>query len=108
MPDKKIGVGLMTNASGPAARVIDFLNLYIYDRLLETPNVEAVYAERLAKLKSDMAAAKAGYLVELEKRSRRPWTLIPGSGEVFRFQIGSDGTAETLRYDDAVFRRVPQ
>jgi CubicO group peptidase (beta-lactamase class C family) len=160
MPEKKIGVGLMTNASGPSARVIEFLNLYIYDRLLETPNIDTVYAERLAKLKSDMAAAKAGYLAEIEKRSRRPWMLqhpnsayvgryenpmwgtivieeensrltasfaqlkgvleaytepetarvelVPGSGEVLRFQIGSDGTAETLRFGDEVFRRVPQ
>jgi CubicO group peptidase (beta-lactamase class C family) len=160
MPDQKIAVGLMTNASGPAGRVVDFLNTYIYDRLLEVPNVETIYAERLAKFKSDWAAARAGYLVEIEKRSRRPWMLqhpnsayvgryenpmygtiviteegkgltasfaqlksvleaftepetarvelIPGSGEVFRFQIGSDGTAETLRYDDEVFRRIPQ
>ena len=159
MPDRKIGVGLMTNASGPAARVIDFLNTYIYDRLLDMPNVEAVYAERFTKFKSELAAARASYLVEIEKRSKRPWMLqhpnsayvgryenpmwgtiaineenghltasfaqlkgvleaftepetarvelIPGSGEVLRFQIGSDGTAETLRFADEVFRRVP-
>ena len=159
MPEKKIGVGLMTNASGPSARVLEFINLYIYDRLQNVPNVEAIYTEKLTKLKSDYANGKNAMLADIEKRSRRPWMLqhansayvgrydnpmygtiaikeesnklvaslgplnsvleaftepetarvelIPGSGEVFRFQIGSDGNAETLRYGDEVFRRVP-
>ena len=160
MPEKKIGVGVMTNASGPVTAVLAMISEYAYDSLLEKPDVESKYADRLAKLAANIKQRKAAYAADVEKRSKRQWMLqhpnaayagrfdnplygtltieqqgnalqasigrlrsvleaftepesarvelIPGTGEVLRFQIGSDGNAETLRWRDEVFRRIPQ
>jgi CubicO group peptidase (beta-lactamase class C family) len=160
MPDKKIGVGVMTNASGPVTAVLTMISEYVYDSLLEKPDVETKYAERLAKLAATNTQRRSAYVAEIEKRAKRPWMLqhpnpayagryenplygtltieqrgdalqasigrlrgdleaftepesarvelIPGTGEVLRFQIGNDGNAETLRWRDEVFRRIPQ
>ena len=32
--------------------------------------------------------------------------MVPGSGEVFRFQFGADGVVESLRWSNDVFVRV--
>ena len=160
MPDKKIGVGVMTNASGPVTAVLAMISEYVYDSLLEKPDAEKKSAERLEKLAATNAQRRSAYVAEIEKRSQRQWMLqhpnaayagryenplygtltiepqgtnlqasigalhgvleaftqpetarvelIPGTGEVLQFQIGSDGNAETLRWRDEVFRRIPQ
>lgn len=72
MPDRKIGVGVMTNASGPAGRVLQLVTSYAYDRLLEKP---VNYDEKLATLKADIAKVMTGFRADAEKRAQRPWSL---------------------------------
>ena len=75
LPDKRIGVGVMTNVNGTPDDAADLIAAYIYDRLLEKPNVEAEYAKRLADLKARVARMRAGFIEEVRKRAQRPWTL---------------------------------
>ena len=158
MPEKKIAVGVMTNASGPAPfRIGQLVAQSIYDRLLQKPNADAVYAERLAKLKAEVARGKSEFLADVQKRAARPWMLqhsneayvgryenpmygtivieqrgdrlvaslghlnaviepftepesarvelIPGTGEVLRFQWGSGPTPESLKWGESTFTR---
>ncbi len=72
LPDKKIGVGIMVNASGPSTRVLLMLNSYIDDLLLGKP-VDG--AAKLAAFTAEMTKGRAGMLAEVEKRSKRPWML---------------------------------
>jgi len=72
MPDRRIGVGLMTNASGPSNRALMLITSYIYDRLLGR---EADGAARLAQFTSDLNKARTAMLADVEKRSKRPWML---------------------------------
>jgi CubicO group peptidase (beta-lactamase class C family) len=73
LPDRKIGVGLMTNASGPAARVLQLVTEFINDRLLDKPVDGAAMIE---SIKNNLAKGRAAMLAEVEKRSQRSWTLL--------------------------------
>jgi len=66
-----------------------------------------VIQEENSRLTASFAQLKSVLEAYTEPETARV-ELVPGSGEVLRFQIGSDGTAETLRFSDEVFWRVPQ
>ena len=72
LPERKIGVGVMTNASGPAGRVLMLVTSYIDDRLL---GKEVDGTARLEQFKADLAKARTAMLADVEKRSKRPWML---------------------------------
>jgi hypothetical protein len=74
MPEKKLGVGVMVNASVPH-QVGIIISHYIYDLLLERPDVEKLYAEPLAKLAADAEQGKGRMIADVEKRMQRPWML---------------------------------
>lgn len=91
MPGKKIGVGVMSNTSG--GRVLDLISTYVYDRLLNKPDVDAKYAARLAKLKTDIRKEKEQFIAEIDKRSKRPWSLQhPNQAYVGRYENPLFGT----------------
>ncbi|MGD8866445.1 MAG: serine hydrolase domain-containing protein, partial [Gemmatimonadales bacterium] len=50
MPEHQIGVVVLVNGDGPASPAADLLATYIYDRLLDKPDLEARYAARLDSL----------------------------------------------------------
>ncbi len=155
LPERKIGVGVMTNASGPASRVLLLVTSYIYDLLLGKP-VDP--ADTVAAFKSELGKARAAMLADVEKRSKRPWMLqhpndayagryenpgfgtlvistdgdhlvasiaglrsvleaftepesarveiLPGQGEVFRFQFTDGEKPDALLWGTDAFRRV--
>ncbi len=75
MPEKKVGVALATNSGGMGRPVLGVIATYIYDRLLQKPNVEATNAEQLAQLKANFKQQRERFLADVEKRSKRPWML---------------------------------
>jgi CubicO group peptidase (beta-lactamase class C family) len=74
LPERKIGVGIMTNASGPASRVLLLVTSHIYDVLLGKP-VDGPGPASLAAFKAELAKARTAMLADVEKRSKRPWML---------------------------------
>lgn len=90
LPQKKVAVGILTNASGPSVRVLTAVSGYIYDRLLEKPvDADAV----LATIKSDMEKGRAAHLAEVEKITKRPWMLQhPNDAYTGRYENPAYGT----------------
>src|SRR5687768_15990957 len=72
MPEKKIGVGVMINASVPH-QVGILLSNYVYDRPLGRPDIDKLYAD--ARLAADAEEGNRRMVAEVEKRSKRPWML---------------------------------
>ena len=154
LPEKRIGVAVVTNTGGPSAQLRDVVASYIYDRLLgKTPD----YDVHLAKLKSDREQSIERVRADIARRRDRkpsltrepatytgryvsqdygtlniakadghlraslgqlngvlePFTepdtarveLIPGSGEVLRFEIDEQGRAAAVQYRDSRFTR---
>ena len=90
LPERKIGVGVMTNAAGPAGRALTLVTSYIYDRLLgKNPDGPA----RLQQFKADLDKARTAMLADVEKRSKRPWMLQHSNdaytGSYFNPMIGT-------------------
>lgn len=76
LPDRKIGVGVMTNASGPGAlQTLQIVTSYALDRLLEKPDAGSAAATRVARLKEDIAKGRAAFQADIEKRAKRTWML---------------------------------
>jgi CubicO group peptidase (beta-lactamase class C family) len=71
MPERGLGVVVLTNGSGPAGPAADLMATYIYDRLLERPDLEATYASRIADLAGQAEASRRTMAQHLEERSRR-------------------------------------
>lgn len=74
MPEKKTGVAIVTN-SGLGNPVTLLVSSYIYDRLLGKPDVEKIYAEKLATIRADFDKHAKQYVEELEMRAKRPSML---------------------------------
>jgi len=75
MPEARIGVAVVTNASGPALPLIDFIAASIYDRLLDKPEAGAAYDRGLAELKTALDHGRARYAAAVQERAKRPWML---------------------------------
>jgi CubicO group peptidase (beta-lactamase class C family) len=90
LPDRRMGVGVMTNASGPSNRVLMAVTSFIYDVLLEkSPDA----AERAAALKADIDKGRGAAMADIEKRSKRTWQLKhPNAVYVGRYDNPSFGT----------------
>ncbi|HSP15038.1 MAG TPA: serine hydrolase [Thermoanaerobaculia bacterium] len=72
MPERKIGVAVVTNSGGMSGTVMNFIAAAIYDRLLNKPDA---FERNLATLKENLDKQRATYLADVEKRSKRPWML---------------------------------
>jgi CubicO group peptidase (beta-lactamase class C family) len=159
MPKPRIGVAIVTNTSGIGSDVADLVAAYIYDRLMNKPDLETAYAARSAEMRKLNDERSQRLAAEVEKRHKRapsltreadayagtyenlqygklsivkegagfratigqlnallePFTapdtarveLIPGSGQVMKFQFGDAAQATALDWSGALFTRVP-
>ncbi|MEK6372027.1 MAG: serine hydrolase [Acidobacteriota bacterium] len=93
MPEKKIGVAVVTNSGGYSGRVLNLIAAYVYDRLLEKPNAEAANAEALAKMKATAQQQRERFLADVAKRAQRPWMLKhPNAAYAGRYENPLYGT----------------
>lgn len=95
LPEKKIGVGIMVNASGPIAqRVLLVATSTIYDVLLgKSPDSAAIVAD----FKANLAKGRAFLIADAEKRAARPWMLKHPNGAY-------TGTYENPQFGTLVIR----
>lgn len=159
MPKPRIGVAVVTNTSGVSDDVADLVAAYIYDRLMNKPDLEAKYIARSAEMRKLNDERWQRVAADIAKRSKRapsltrdaeayagiyenpqygnlsivkegtvlratigqlsaplePFTapdtarveLIPGSGQVVKFQFGEAAQATALNWSGDVFKRVP-
>ena len=70
LPAKKIAVGAMTNA-GLSHSPLELVSAYVYDRLMDVPNVDAIYAEKLAQIRTRFDTVKKNQIAEVQKRALR-------------------------------------
>jgi len=109
MPDKKLGVAVVTNSGAGGHSVLNLIAAYVYDRLLEKPDAEAANAEQLAKFKAGMQQRKERFLADVEKRSKRPWMLQhPNSAYVGRYEHPGYGTLIIEQRDDKLVASLAQ
>ena len=71
MPEHGLGVVVLVNGSGPASPAADLMATYIYDRLLEKPEVEARHTMRLEELEEMAVQFLAGLGAHLAERRAR-------------------------------------
>jgi len=69
--DSRIGVVVLVNADGPASPAADLLAIYIYDRLLGRPDLEAAYRERLDGLVREAGTGEREEAAVLANRRAR-------------------------------------
>lgn len=92
MPERKIAVGAMTNL-GLSHSPLELVSAYIYDRLLDVPDVEKTYAEKLAQLRARWDTVKKNNRDEAEKRAQRTSMLKhPLHAYVGRYESPTYGT----------------
>ena len=90
MPEKKIGVAVVTNSGVGGHPVVNLIAAYVYDRLLGKPDASA---DMLAKFNESQKQRRERYLAEIDKRSKRPWMLQhPNSSYVGRYENAGYGT----------------
>jgi CubicO group peptidase (beta-lactamase class C family) len=81
MPEKKIGVAVVTNVQGPgSSTAIDMFAAYVYDRLLGKENLEAKYQEEGSKLRTRIDEQTVRYRADAERRSKRSPSLLRDRG----------------------------
>jgi CubicO group peptidase (beta-lactamase class C family) len=71
MPAHGIGVIVLVNGDGPASRAADLMATYVYDRLLEKPDLAAAYDGRFAELEAGAAEYVEGVSQNLAERGAR-------------------------------------
>ena len=74
LPEKGIAVGVMTNA-GLSHSPLELISGYIYDRLANRPDVEELYAGKLAEIRARFDAVKKNHIADAENRAKRQWKL---------------------------------
>jgi CubicO group peptidase (beta-lactamase class C family) len=65
MPERKVGVVVLTNDGLASSFLTDVIATYIYDRLLQKPNIEAQANQRLESYQSDVRG-----LLDRERKTR--------------------------------------
>ncbi|HYH07619.1 MAG TPA: serine hydrolase [Thermoanaerobaculia bacterium] len=74
LPRRQIAVGALTNA-GLSHSPLELVSAYAYDRLLDVPDVDKTYEEKLAQLRARFDKVKQAQIDEAQKRAARPWSL---------------------------------
>jgi len=104
MPEKKLGVAVVTNTGGPSGGVLNMVAACIYDLLLEKPNAQASNAEQLTKLKANLQQGRERYLADIAKRAQRPWMLKHANeAYVGRYESPMLGTMVIEQRGDKLF-----
>jgi CubicO group peptidase (beta-lactamase class C family) len=71
MPDRGTGVVVLVNGSGPASAAADVMATYIYDRLSDSPKLDAAYALRVADLRALADASRYNLAKDIAERRAR-------------------------------------
>jgi CubicO group peptidase (beta-lactamase class C family) len=71
MPERGVGVVVLTNGDGVASPATDLLATYIYDRLNGRADLEAIYAQRLAELEAQRDGALQAMAADRANRATR-------------------------------------
>jgi len=91
MPERQIGVGVMTNSSSAIGqRMLMTITSFVDDVLLgKTVDVDA----RLTAVRAEVAKGRTAMAAELEKRAQRPW-MLKHANEAYtgRYENPSIGT----------------
>jgi CubicO group peptidase (beta-lactamase class C family) len=92
LPGKKMAVGAMTNA-GLSHSPLELVSAYVYDRLMNVPDVEATYAAKLAQLRTRFDTVKKNQIADTAKRAQRTWRLAhPLDAYAGRYESATYGT----------------
>jgi CubicO group peptidase (beta-lactamase class C family) len=98
MPKSRIGVAVVTNTSGIGSDVADLLTAYIYNRLMNKPDLEATYAARSAEMRKGDDERRQRIAAEIEKRGKRPPTLTRDAGSYAgSYQNSQFGTLKIVK-----------
>ncbi len=109
MPEKKLGVAVVTNSGAGGHSVLNLIAAYAYDRLLEKPDLEKKSAEALARFKAAQQQRKERFLADVEKRSKRPWMLQhPNAAYAGRYENPGYGTMVIEQKDDKLVASLAQ
>jgi CubicO group peptidase (beta-lactamase class C family) len=82
MPEKKIGVAVVTNSGGQSGVVLNFLAAYVYDRLLGKPDTN-----QLPTFVDFLNERRKQYVSGVAERAKRPWMLQhPNEAYVGRYE----------------------
>ncbi len=84
MPERDLGVIVLSNGGGVSSPFTDLVATYIYDRLLQKPELEARYEERLESERRRIVAAIEKDATTRGARAQTtplPWTAYAGTYE---------------------------
>jgi CubicO group peptidase (beta-lactamase class C family) len=88
MPERKIGVALVTNSGGMSGMVLNQLAAHLYDRMLGKPE-----SDPLPKIVAALKEQRERFLDNVAQRAKRPWMLKHPSGAyVGRYENPAYGT----------------
>jgi CubicO group peptidase (beta-lactamase class C family) len=97
MPHHNIGVVVLVNGGDAASFLSDIVATYIYERILQRPDVNARFDQRLAEYTKNLEAGKAALAKEKEKRAARQQpTQLPLESYT--------GTYESLAYGRMIWK----
>ena len=106
MPQKKIGVAVVTNSGGQSRAVINLLAESIYDQLLGKPDTRA---ERLAQLQATLKEQNEKYLAAVAERAKRSWMLAhPNSAYAGVYENPAFGTLTIAERDGHLYASIAQ
>lgn len=92
LPERKIAVGAMTNA-GLSHSPLELVSAYIYDRLMNVPDVETTYAAKLTQLRARFDTVKKDQIADTASRAKRTSMLKHSPASyVGRYDGASFGT----------------
>src|SRR5690606_23669479 len=75
MPERRLGVVVMANEDLAAGDIADLIANYVYDRRAGLPDLQQVYAARLADLVAGRDQRRARIAADRQARADRQWTL---------------------------------
>ncbi len=97
LPGKNLAVGAMTNL-GLSHSPLELVSAYAYDRLMNVPDVDAVYAEKLAQIRARFDTVRKNRMAEASSRaSREPSLKQPLDAYVGRYHSDAYGTLTIAR-----------
>lgn len=106
LPEKNLAAGALTNA-GFSHAPAELVSAYVYDRLMNVPDVEKTYDEKLAALRTRFDTVKQNQIAETGKRAARasmlahPLDAYPG-----RYETPTIGTLTIDRRGDKLVASI--
>jgi CubicO group peptidase (beta-lactamase class C family) len=107
MPERKIGVAVITNTSGLGSELTMLVATYIYDRLIQKDGFDPAYSERSAEMRKSIEERWSRVTAEYERRSKRAWSL-PHALDAYtgRYESAGYGTLTIRHEGDKLLARL--